>query len=157
MLHVPFQILFYPSARFLMDRLWLVEIWGVQRGECQRVFLPSVSWKEARQRPSEPPVLHVTAAVVPGPSQEHPVAASLLHLLQRWCLFGLVVNADDAQVVSSLKKLWRAKLPEYVLQQFHLKVLSSEVSQRKVNAEHYCLNTDSITESKSISIHGKML
>lgn len=38
-----------------------------------------------------------------------------------------------------------------------LKVLSSHTSQSKVNAEHYCLNMGNVTESKSISIHGKIL
>lgn len=42
-----------------------------------------------------------------------------------------------------------------VLQQFHLKVLSSGVNRSKVKAEHYHLNVENVTESKSVSIHGK--
>lgn len=39
------------------------------------------------------------------------IPGSLL-LLHPCCLFGLEVDADDAQDVSSLRKLWRAKLQE---------------------------------------------
>lgn len=39
------------------------------------------------------------------------IPGSLL-LLHPCCLFGLVVDVDDAQDVSSLRKLWRAKLQE---------------------------------------------
>lgn len=52
-----------------------------------------------------PKVFRATGATYQEHPRGTPVAASLLHLLRGCCLFGLVVNADDAQDVSSLKKL----------------------------------------------------